>query len=120
MGPSDKEPLARSLTELVDLLLKLNSKIREKISPRPKGETKGAKNTEMVIIILNNSSGAPTKAPRPQKTRLSEMTGSKNSAGILKGEAAVRSPIKKPSPSPVPAFLPHVPSSGPSDSISRP
>jgi hypothetical protein len=69
MGPSDKEPLARSLTELVDLLLKLNSKIREKISPRPKGETKGAKNTEMVIIILNNSSGAPTKAPRPPKNK---------------------------------------------------
>jgi hypothetical protein len=53
----------------VDLLLKLNSKIREKISPRPKGETKGAKNTEMVIIILNHSSGAPAKAPRPQKTK---------------------------------------------------
>ena len=69
MGPSGKEPSARSLTELVDLLLKLNSKIREKISPRPKGETKGAKNTEMVIIILNHSSGAPAKAPRPQKTK---------------------------------------------------
>jgi hypothetical protein len=69
MGPSDKEPLVRSLTELVDLLLKLNSKIREKISPRRKGETKGAKNTEMVIIILNNSSGSPAKAPRPQKTK---------------------------------------------------
>ena len=69
MGPSHKEPLARSLTELVDLLVKLNSKIREKISPRRKGETKGAKNTEMVIIILNHSSGAPAKVPRPPKTK---------------------------------------------------
>ena len=70
MGPSHKEPLARSLTELVDLLLKLNSKIREKISPRPKEETKRAKNTEMVIIILNHSSGISAKAPRPQKTKV--------------------------------------------------
>jgi len=69
MGPSDKEPSARTLTELVDLLLKLNSKIREKISPRPKEETKGAKNSEMVIIIMNHSSGPPAKAPRPQKTK---------------------------------------------------
>ena len=69
MGPSGKEPSARSLTELVDLLLKLNSKIREKISPRRKEETKGAKNTEMVIIILNHSPGAPPKAPRPEKTK---------------------------------------------------
>ena len=69
MSPSHKELSARSLNELVDLLLKLNSKIREKISPRPKEETKGAKNTEMVIIVMNHSSGPPAKAPRPQKTK---------------------------------------------------
>jgi len=69
MSPSHKELSARSLNELVDLLLKLNSKIREKISPRPKEETKGAKNSEMVIIIMNHSSGPPAKAPRPQKTK---------------------------------------------------
>ena len=69
MSPSHKELSARSLNELVDLLLKLNSKIREKISPRPNEETKGAKNSEMVIIIMNHSSGPPAKAPRPQKTK---------------------------------------------------
>ncbi len=69
MDPSRKEPSAQSLTELVDLLLKLNSKIREKISPRPKEEAKEGKNTEMVIIILNPSSGAPAKAPRPRKPK---------------------------------------------------
>jgi hypothetical protein len=53
----------------VDFLLKLNAKIREKISPRPREETKGAKNSEMVIIILNHSSGPPTKAPRAPKTK---------------------------------------------------
>jgi hypothetical protein len=67
MGPSRKEPSARTLSELVDLLLKLNSKIREKISPRPEKETKGAKNMETVIIILNHSPGAPAKTPRPEK-----------------------------------------------------
>ena len=69
MRLSPKEPSPRSLNELVDLLLKLNSKIREKISPRPNEETKGAKNSEMVIIIMNHSSGPPAKAPRPQKTK---------------------------------------------------
>jgi len=69
MGPSPNKPSTQSLTELVNLLLKLNSKIREKISPRRKEETKGAKNTEMVIIIMNQSSGPPAKGPRPGKTK---------------------------------------------------
>ena len=69
MEPPGKQPLARSLSELADLLLKLNSRIREKISPPRKGETKGVKNTEMVIIILTHSSRAPAKDPRPQKTK---------------------------------------------------
>jgi hypothetical protein len=71
MGASGKEPSPRSLTELVDLILKLNAKIREKISPRRKGETKGSKNTEMVIIILNHSSGDPPKVSRTQKAKAS-------------------------------------------------
>ena len=71
MGISDPEFSARSLTELVDLILKLNSRIREKISPRRKEGKKPAKTTEMVIIILNNTSGAPAKAPRPEKLKAS-------------------------------------------------
>ena len=71
METSGKEPSARSLTELVDLILKLNAKIREKISPRRRGETKDAKNTEMVIIILNHSSGDPPKVSRAQKAKAS-------------------------------------------------
>ena len=61
------DPAARSLSELMELLLRLNSKIREKISPRPPKEEKAAGNTEMVIIILNQSSENPPKAPRREK-----------------------------------------------------
>jgi hypothetical protein len=63
------DPTARSLRELMDLLLKLNSKIREKISPRPPKEEKALGNTEMVIIIMNQSSESPPKASRPEKPK---------------------------------------------------
>jgi hypothetical protein len=51
----------------MDLFLKLNSKLREKISPRPKEEKGKAEKTEMVIIILNSSSGNTTRTPRREK-----------------------------------------------------
>ena len=63
------DPSARSLRELMDLLLKLNSKIREKISPRAPKEDKPRTNMEMVIIILNRSSEKAPKTSRPQKTK---------------------------------------------------
>ena len=67
---SNKEPLgkkapsAESLNELMELLLKLNAKIREKISPRRKKEKTNAGNMEMVIIILNSSSENASRVPR--------------------------------------------------------
>ena len=63
------DPSARSLRELMDLLLKLNSRIREKISPRPPKEEKPQTNTEMVIIILNQTSEKAPKTSRPQKAK---------------------------------------------------
>ena len=75
MGQSSKEslgkkdPSAETLNELMELLLKLNAKIREKIAPRRKKEETGAENTEMVIIILNQSPGTVPKAPRPEKPK---------------------------------------------------
>ena len=63
------DPSARSVKELMDLLLKLNSKIREKISPRPPKEEKPPGNMEMVIIILNQSSENPPKTSRPEKPK---------------------------------------------------
>ncbi len=73
MGESRKDPIkkgdpaARSLRELMELLVKLNSKIREKISPRPRKEETPPGNMEMVIIILNQSSENPPKASRREK-----------------------------------------------------
>ena len=54
----------------MDLFLKLNSKLREKISPRPKEEKRKAEKTEMVIIILNSSSENTPRTPRPEKPKL--------------------------------------------------
>jgi len=75
MGESNKDPVkkgapsARSLRELMELVLKLNAKIREKISPRPPKEEKPPENMEMVIIILNQSSENAPKASRPEKPK---------------------------------------------------
>jgi len=73
MAHSSKEPLgkktpsAKSLNELMELLLKLNAKLREKISPRGKKDETGGQNMEMVIIILSNSSKTAPRAPRPSR-----------------------------------------------------
>jgi len=78
MGHSRKEPLgkkapsAKSLNELMELLLKLNAQLREKISPRRKKEEPGPGNMEMVIIILNSSSESPARASRAEKSKLSK------------------------------------------------
>ena len=75
MTHSSKEPLgkktpsSKSLNELMELLLKLNAKVREKISPRGKKDEAGAENTEMVIIILNNSSAGRPRAPRAERAK---------------------------------------------------
>ncbi len=60
-----KEPSAKTLNELMELLLKLNSKLRKKVSPHP--GKKEAGEMEMVIIILNSSSEPAPKNPRPEK-----------------------------------------------------
>lgn len=64
-----KAPSADSLNELMELLLKLNAKIREKISPRRKKEETDAGNMEMVIIILNSSSEIAPRVPRAVKPK---------------------------------------------------
>ncbi len=76
MGQSSKDPgekneaSAKALGELMELFLKLNSKLRGKISPRPKEERRKADKTEMVIIILNSSSENTPRPPRQEKPRL--------------------------------------------------
>jgi hypothetical protein len=78
MGQSSKDPVEKressdkALGELMDLFLKLNSKIREKISPRCKEERGKAEKTEMVIIILNSSSENTARPPRPERPKPSK------------------------------------------------
>lgn len=62
-----KEPSAKSLNELMELLLKLNGQLRDKISPHRKKEEPGPENMEMVIIILNNSPERIASVPRTEK-----------------------------------------------------
>lgn len=76
MGHSRKEPLgkkapsAKSLNELMELLMKLNAQLREKIPPRRKKEEPGAENMEMVIIILNSSAERSPGVPPAEKPKL--------------------------------------------------
>ncbi len=49
----------------MELLLKLNSKLRRKISPRPKNVKAG--DPEMVIIILNSPSEPAARRPSPPR-----------------------------------------------------
>jgi hypothetical protein len=59
-----KTPSAKSLNELMELILKLNAKLRERISPRRKKEEAGPDNMETVIIILNSPSENGPRVPR--------------------------------------------------------
>jgi len=59
----DKNPSAKSIEELVHLLMKLNAKLREKMSARRRKE-KEAGQTDILILILNQ----PEDPPRKRKT----------------------------------------------------
>jgi len=69
-----KSPSAKSLNELMNLLMKLNAKLREKIAPaRAKKENGAGKTTDVVIIIMSaqEEKSRPTKASsRPGKPEL--------------------------------------------------
>jgi len=63
-----KDSSTKSLNELMNLLMKLNAKLREKIAPGKKKDVAGGK-TDVVIIIVTNQEEKPkaTKAPRLSK-----------------------------------------------------
>ncbi|MDO8955344.1 MAG: hypothetical protein Q7W38_00625 [Deltaproteobacteria bacterium] len=75
MGNSSKEslgkktPSTQAINELMELLGKLNAKLREKIAPRRNKEDRGLGNMEMVIIILNHSSENAPEPSRPEKEK---------------------------------------------------
>ncbi len=63
-----KDSSTKSLNELMNLLMKLNAKLREKIAPAKKKDSAGGK-TDVVIIIVTNQEEKPktTKPPRLSK-----------------------------------------------------
>ena len=69
--PSRKNsPSAKSLDQLMNLLMKLNDKLREKIAPsRAKKENGSGKTTDVVIIIISaqEEKSRPAKTFRPGK-----------------------------------------------------
>jgi hypothetical protein len=67
--PGKKAPSTESLNELMELLLKLNARLREKASPGRKKDEPAAENMEMVIIILNSSHPVRRKAARAEKSK---------------------------------------------------
>jgi len=68
------EPSAKSLNELMNLLLKLNAKLREKIAPPSKKRENGPGKMDVVIIIMSNQEEKPRspKSPRPAKVETSK------------------------------------------------
>jgi hypothetical protein len=65
-----EDPSPQSINELLDLLLKLKAKLKEKIRPPKKKET-GSGQTDLVIIIMTNQeeqprSGKPIKMEKPE------------------------------------------------------
>jgi len=81
LGKKAPSPLAISLNELMELPLKLNPKLRKKISHRQEG---GAENIEMAIIFLNSSSEngrrmARTVKPKPPGSNGIDMTFTRRS-----------------------------------------
>ena len=70
-SPGKKAASDKSLNELMELLLKLNARLRENVSPRKGKEEPGAEKMEMVIIILNSSPARrrPVRAEKPQPAR---------------------------------------------------
>jgi hypothetical protein len=49
-----KTPSSRSMKEIMNLILKLNDKLKERISPRKKTKDPEAGETEVVIIIMTS------------------------------------------------------------------
>jgi len=73
--PSRKEKSsAKSLNELMNLLIKLNAKLREKISPAPKREENAPGKTDVVIIIMSaqeekSRSAKTSRRAKPESPR---------------------------------------------------
>ncbi len=65
----NERPSSKSLHELMNLLMKLNAKLKEKISPLDKSKEAGQEKLDVVIIIMNNleEKQRPVKNSRPMK-----------------------------------------------------
>ena len=64
-----KTPSPKSLNELLSLLMKLNAKIREKVSPSSRKKESTPEKMDVVIIILSSQE---EKSPSNRTSRLSK------------------------------------------------
>jgi len=67
-----RAPSPKSLNELMNLLIKLNAKLREKISPAMGKKENGPEKMDVVIIILSSQAekARSAKTSRPAKPEL--------------------------------------------------
>ncbi|MDH4268006.1 MAG: hypothetical protein OEW45_20455, partial [Deltaproteobacteria bacterium] len=63
--PEGKSSSTKSLNELMNLLMKLNAKLREKISPlQKKGNAPGKMDVVIIIMTHQEEKPKPIKTPR--------------------------------------------------------
>jgi len=66
--PEGKSSSTKSLNELMNLLMKLNAKLREKISPlQKKGNAPGKMDVVIIIMTHQEEKPKPIKTPRHSK-----------------------------------------------------
>ncbi len=66
-----KKPSSRSMNEIMTLIMKLNDKLKERVSPAKKAKGLEAGDTEVVIIIMTSQEekkAAPSKTAKPKSS----------------------------------------------------
>ena len=75
--PSDKNTISpRSLSEIMNLLMKLNDKIREKFRPSSKDQKEGTpEKLDVVIMILSHEEGKARPERKPRSVKAEPVKG---------------------------------------------
>jgi hypothetical protein len=73
--PRKKEPSTKSLSELMNLLMKLNARLREKFSPPPKKKENGAAKLDVIIIIMSDQFRKPGPVKNSRSSKREPLKG---------------------------------------------